>query len=169
MSMSCPMPSLLRLSDSLGIMRNSKSNQRSKPPKLLPKDQAHQPDPSTNSTALFALSIRATVPPTLAFNSSSSSVPRCHVPCTSPSRSISPTSNFNSLAASASISSCFLTRASSSSLLLLNSSSNFLAVAPGASRRRLASCSVWFSICAESDCTRCASFASKGSISVYPA
>lgn len=81
-------------------------------------------------------------------------------------RSKSPASNFNSLAASTSSSSCFLTRASSSSLLLLNSSSNFFAVAPGALRRRLASSSVWLSICAESACTRCASFASKGSISV---
>lgn len=36
--------------------------------------------PSTKSTALLAFSILATVPPTLPFNSSNSSVPLCHVP-----------------------------------------------------------------------------------------
>jgi hypothetical protein len=127
--------------------------------------QPHQSLPSTNSTALFALSILATVPPTFPFKSSSCSVPRCHVPSISPNLSTSPTSSFIALAASASISSCLLTRAVSSSLRRLKSSSNRLAVAPGASRRKLASWSVWFSICAERACTRCASLASKGSIS----
>lgn len=121
--------------------------------------------PSIASLALCARSIFATVPPSPDLSATRVSEPLCQVFLTSPNRSTSPTSIFVFRAASSVDCSFCCNRVSYASVCLLNESRKRWDVSAGAVRRRLASWSVWFSICADNDWMRCASLVSKGSIS----